>query len=872
MSRQKNTPSKRNKVIEAVKNGIQSGELPAGKRIATVRELSANCNVSLSVVQKALQELMNEGLVECRGSDGFYVVGRQPSEHPPKSDRPAPTTGCVYLSFTHHSDLVWRHTYEEYDKIRDEQLLTLFSYARQHPEMCFSFEQAEIARIFLDEHPELLEEARKLVREGLLDLYGAFCIPDLNMVSGESLFRNFELGQAIYQKLFGRSTPFARMSDAFGMCAQLPQICALCGMDYLVAARTPNAPDSLDVSKPFRWNGLDGETHVDVFSQLACITHLGYDYNVPLITSGESRLRQDVATAKELPGDVWLVYMTEETVLRPAIFPILAEANQAGGKPIQMASATDYVKTFRKLPEFTGEFNPTLTGCYTTRIGVKQGIRLAETRMFQAEFLDALRGDWRDYTPEWRDLLLAEFHDAACGCHVDSANAQIMNKLSCAADVFHAQPGTTVVNFNNTQAPQLVEANFAPAGIPCQAIEDGRIAFVAELPPCGVRTFQNSPQPPSPARDCPPVFDTAFFHVDFSTPDPVIVNRQGENVFAASGFGEILIRFDCGSMWSSKLFSDWRGRKYQRETILSCRCGKVFYEVITEGDILPGAPENGNVSNHWPGFGSLRFRKQYRFFRELDYFTLRLTLDWEGHDTRIAIRFPTAVNPHRATATYETPCASIVRKPYFEVPEDFGDTLKPLSHKADYTSAHGDWPALNWVDLCDYEKGLAVANTGTPGHQLTAGAILISLLRSGSLTQDGQFAPPPGSYDNGRHIYNFAFRPHSYPGLTQAYDLGVRLNRQPATVMETLPEGSALQWDSTAVALSALRPMSDGTILLRFYETIGQKARINLTGHLLRGKSLWRATPFGKPLSPLPDTCLDFHPFEIKNLILQPQL
>jgi len=861
-------PNKRGKVVEAIKNGIMSGELSPGERIATIRELSNHCGVSLSVVQQAMKNLETDGFVECRGAQGFFVSEKKRTisqKRFAKNEK-----GHLFLCFTHHSDLVWRHNYEYYDNEREKQLLALFQYASKNPQMTFSCEQGAIAEDFFQKHPELLEDAKKMISDGRLELYGEYSIPDLNMISGESIFRDMELGLAVYKKLFNTGTNLVRMTDAFGMCGQLPQIAALCGFEYLAAGRLPNAPAELDTTAPFRWNGMDGETFVDVIDHLAnTITHIGYEYNVPVIYSGVTQLRNGLIAAKELPGNAWLNYMTEETVLRPEIFSLIAELNRSGGKQIRFGNMAEFVKTFNDLPEYSGEFNPTLTGCYTTRIRNKQLVRHAENNLFKAEFVDAITGNYRDLTSHWKELMKGQFHDAVCGCHCSDATGEIHAKLDFAASAFASGASTTVVNFNNISTPQYVEADFVPAGIPAQILDNGKIAFVTSLPPCGTKEFQTADLPAGKPVECASVFDTKFFHVDFSNPDPIIINKDGKNIFPAKGFGEIVMRFDCGSMWTSRFYSTWRGKEYQKENLVSVTRGDVFYTVVTEGEILPGKTDFGNEGNHWPGFKSLTFRKEYRFFHELDIFSLKLTLDWQGKNTKIAIRFPIDINVYDSSATYETPCGSALRKPYFEVPEEYSATLSLLSRKSDYNNACGDWPALNWVNLSDSTYGLTVANNGTPGHQLTGNNIMVSLLRSGTMTADGQFTPQEEAFDCGIHEYEFSFRAHASAEMGKAYETGIMLNRHPETVPGKIPEVSAINWDAPHIALSALRPLADGSILIRLYETVGMETFTEIGGSLPRDKEFYTASPFGEIIKKLPDGKLYFRPFEIKTIVIK---
>lgn len=865
-------PTKRQLVINEITENIRKGVFRPGERLSTVRDMSARFDVSLSVIQNAMKELMNNGFVECRGANGFYVSENSAITEAAEKKKPNPD-GRIYLSVQHHSDLVWRYTFEEYAKIRQEQIDHLLALAAEYKQLIFCFEQAEIARVYLDARPEMLDRVKTLVSQGRLELFGGICIPDLNMINGESIVRNMLLGRKYYAETFGREPVVSCMMDAFGMCAQLPQILVKSGFKYLRPGRMPNKPETITGHEPFLWYGAD-DTRIPVAPPTAEITHLGHEICLPIVYSHTNQLARTVPTLKYFEDDTLAVYMTEEGVIEEDLFWIIESVNRTGGgKKVEFGKVEDYCKAVegKNLPVFRGDFNPVFTGCYTTRIAVKQAIRTAESALFKAELFHAWVGNGRNFSNEWYELCLAQFHDAACGCHHDAPNEQIMGKLTgVIEEARNSLPrlrgsGFTVCTFNNIEGLQLAEGFAAPEGIEAQADGD-RIYFAAELPRCGVKSFGSSKAKPSAGTSCKPVFVTEHFRVDFSQADPVITDLHGKNIFPEHGFGELLIRQDIGTMWREKHLDYPRGREFQSEEVMEVLEGPVFYKVVTEGRVLDGPVRYGNLGNHWPGFESLRFRKEYLFPKHLDYFTLKLKLDFHGNNTKIMIRFPLNIKVAEAVGTYETPFASIVRKPYFEVPSEYSATCQALRSNADYDKAHGDWPALNWVNYSDIRYGLTVANTGTPGHQLNAGNIMVSLLRSGTEIVDGAMVPQEGSFDNGNHEFEFAFRPHSPLKMHKAYELGQILNRKPLVLKGASDKVEFLYWDAANIALSAVYEVPGGT-LIRLYEALGSDAEVCLNGEIIQGK-LYEASLGGEKYEEISTKNIRFRPFEIKTFLV----
>ena len=232
------------------------------------------------------------------------------------------------------------------------------------------------------------------------------------------------------------------------------------------------------------------------------------------------------------------------------------------------------------------------------------------------------------------------------------------------------------------------------------------------------------------------------------------------------------------------------------------------------------------------------------------------------------IKFPTTVDCHSARAIYQVPFGSMERKPYFEVPQNEIDTAQFLQRSDDYDSCKGDWPALNWVDYSDWNKALAVANNGTPGHQLKSGEIMVSLLRSGTQILDGCLMPQEGSFENGIHEYDFAFQAHRPDEICKAEQLGQVVNHPARAVAEKLPEGTLLQFSDDAIAVSAIRKTENG-ILVRAYETLGRYTTVSISGSLQEKRHIYNAEADGTVLEKENAHELYFKPYEIRTFIIK---
>lgn len=795
--------------------------------------------------------------------------------------------GRVFLTTMHHSDLTWQFPYEEYDRIREKQLNIVMKFFAEHSDYGFVIDQAYVLQDYLQRNPEKLEEIKKYFDNGngSLELIGGYSIPDMNIPSGETFLRNCMLARAYYEKVFHHTPDIASLMDSFGVPFQTPQMLATLGYRYLAPGRMPNAPEDLDVDSPFVWKGA-ADTSVTVVPQNGGIDNTSYVTNVPVLRNEDERFAETIRNLQNTEGNILAYYMTEFQMLDPGFFHHLEVANNDPNAPrkVQFGRLKDYCATLseKDLPVYRGEFNPVFTGCYTTRIGVKQGIRSAENALFAAELATALVGETPDLDAAWTQLSLGVFHDAACGCHHDAANADVIQKLNYAREAAEKNceaatgVGTSVavVNPSANSGLQMVQTTAAnlPAGVPAQRDGD-RCFFLVELPAYSIQAFPKAePGAAVDGKQRPTegyCGETDCFRFDFSSVMPKITSKRfRKSVFGQDRFGEIIFRHESGTMWSETIREVPYGAEYQDERVCSVEEGALFIKVTTEGAVRPGkTPISGNSGNYWPGFESLSFRKEYLFPRHLPYFRLRVTLRFAGCGTKVSLRIPVELEPLKAKALYHTPFAATERKPYFEVPYQYRETAQTL-RPGDYVNATGDFPALHWVDYSDADIGLSVANSGTPGHQLVGKEIRISLLRSGTHCMAGTMYPQPGSFDNGEHIYEFAFTDHAGADNTAAIALGEVLNRAPVCVPDSAGVNyhSLVSLDCKNIVVSAIYRKNEN-LILRAYECLGIETQCRL--HCSSALDCYAADVYGNATEKLNKHCVEFKPFEIRTFVLK---
>jgi GntR family transcriptional regulator len=75
-------------VDRAIRAAIQTGRLPAGAQLPTVRQLAVDLRVNANTIARVYVDLERAGIVETRRGVGTFVAGSQPSAGPRRGRDP----------------------------------------------------------------------------------------------------------------------------------------------------------------------------------------------------------------------------------------------------------------------------------------------------------------------------------------------------------------------------------------------------------------------------------------------------------------------------------------------------------------------------------------------------------------------------------------------------------------------------------------------------------------------------------------------------------------------------------------------------------------------------------------------------------------
>ena len=398
------------------------------------------------------------------------------------SERP-----ILYLSINNHFDPTWRRcwdkrfefkgqTFVSYADLEEYYLLDNLALAEAHAEYKFEAEFSLVVQKFFERQPERLEELRRLGHAGRFAVTGGGqVIVDANLITGESLVRNYLVGLLWVEQTLGQSTHIGVRNDGFGNSAQLPQILRGVELDWATGM-------SYSPALGRYWRGLDGSTILvktlpeageggGVWKYVPCPACHGTGTGAAAGASCAACNGRGIQVGPlcALPGEIeplafepygaaWIKLGPEELLPNPALID-WAKAHQ-GEYDVRFALEQDLSVHLRHLLDRVDtppedelhpgvELNPNNTGVYVTRIRTKQTARRQEHALLSVEWLHALAaaGGYAHpaghvhmagnmYPPGhaypstqleriWKDLLFTMFHDAITATHVDPSYTEI---------------------------------------------------------------------------------------------------------------------------------------------------------------------------------------------------------------------------------------------------------------------------------------------------------------------------------------------------------------------------------------------------------------------------------------------------------------
>lgn len=136
-----------------------------------------------------------------------------------------------------HLDLFWLGDYRNCLRRGDEVIESYLDRLDASADETFVIDTAIFAEHYLRTHPQDEERIQRLLGEGRLQIGAALIDRWENLVLGESIIRNIQIGRGAVKRAFGIDSPMVGHPDLPGLNSQTSQIYAQAGIEYYVTSR-----------------------------------------------------------------------------------------------------------------------------------------------------------------------------------------------------------------------------------------------------------------------------------------------------------------------------------------------------------------------------------------------------------------------------------------------------------------------------------------------------------------------------------------------------------------------------------------------------------------------------------------------------------
>jgi alpha-mannosidase len=841
---------------------------------ALISSLSPNGSEDLKILSKAMSEVDLEAL-EHEDQQSFDAALRR-SESTLSALRPLLQQATFRLTGNSHIDAAWLWPWTDTVDAVKRTFGTAVQLMNEYPGYTYTQSAAVYSQWMADKYPQLANQIKERIQDGRWELVGGMWLePDLNMPDGESLVRQLLVGQATFNRLYGKTTRIGWNPDSFGYNWQLPQIYKRSGIDYFVTQKMSwNDTNQLPL-KLFWWESPDGSKVLTYFphgyanrsldpprlaSDFASarsfspgMTEMMDLYGVgdhgggptrAMLDEGEHWMQPDKVIPHEEFGTAQPYFTKVEGELNP-VSPTWNYSTLAQGETSLPAPAAGKISVPTWKDELYLEFH---RGVFTTQADHKRNMRDSEEWLLDAEkyaslsWLDGQAYPGDELTSAWKHVLFNQFHDLAAGSGIgiiykdaqkdydqvrwatDEISTRSLGTLDARIDT-RTSNGVPVVVFNSL------------------AWQRGGVAEVSvQMPSTGVAglTLLDAKNQVVPSqvlsRDAGTNTYRALFHLQgvpslgYTVLHAVAGNRHFATELKSMGTtienASLRITVDPQTGCITSLFD----KKTNFETIAKGSCGnelQVFKDLPKEYDawnIDPGTLDAAPTLLHEAESvklveqGPLRSTIQIARTWQSSRFVQKITL-YTGDDHAIVTNDIDWHETHVLLKAAFSLAASSDKATY-EIP--YGTIDRPTTRNNSFEKARFEVPALRWADLGDGQHGFSLLNNSKYGYDATGNLLRLTLLRSPT-------SPDPDA-DREHHHFVYGLYPHGgdwKQALTvrHGYEFNYALRAMQVEAHEgsMLPEHSFASVAEDNVVLTAMKKTESGDgLVLRFYEWAGK--------------------------------------------------
>ncbi len=795
-----------------------------------------------------------------------------------------------------HIDTAWLWRLRQTRDKTGRSFASVINLMREFPDYKFMSPQAQLYDFVKQDYPELYEQIKEKIKEGRWEAEGSMWVEsDTNVVSGESLVRQFLVGKRFFRDEFGVDNKIMWLPDVFGYSAALPQIIRLADIDYFMTTKISwNEYDRFPFDT-FMWKGIDG---TEVLSHF-----------IPSRGGSDSNDFNTTYNANLDPRHIiggWKRYGNKD--LNKNVLCSYGHGDGGGGPTREMLENgvrmhkgvegcprvdMEFARTFfdrlkeevegsDRLPKWAGELYLEFhRGTLTAQARNKRYNRKNELLYHDVETLceiaHMLTG--ADYPADkildaWKIILLNQFHDIIPGSSIaavyedskvqyeeilasgkalanDALNAMTAKmKLDSDALVVFNTLGFDRDDIVETELPSTVDFHITDTDgsvLPMQVSADGKLVFLAkDVPAKGYKAFNivsGKAETGAPLKADASGAENGFYTLKFDDNMNISSLVFKENGRAVAPAGEVLNRLIA-----------YEDRPHNHDAWdIKCFYGEKFWNI----DNVDGCEvtENGavrTVVKVTRKFNLSTIEQNFIFYPHTARVDVRYVVDWKEKDIALKTDYPVDVNAVKAT---------------FDI--QFGNIERTTHENTTWDYAQFEVCGHKWADLSDNSFGFSVLNDCKYGWTVKDGHIKPTLLRSAT--------SPNHLQDREVHNFTYALYPHagtvaSSEVVEEGYSLNVPLycaqsKAHDGTLDDTL---SLVKADKSNIVIETVKKAEDSdALIVRLYETWNKKTDCVVTfgGELAAAAVCNLLEEKDEPLAFSGNSlALSFRPFEIKTL------
>jgi len=782
-----------------------------------------------------------------------------------KNSESAPVAGIIGHS---HMDTAWLWPIDETIEKCARTYANQLALMEQYPEYTFIQSSAYHSEVIRRYYPGLFSRIQKQVAEGRYEPNGGVWVEcDCNIVSGESMVRQFLWGQRFTRKYFGYTADAFWLPDTFGYSPAIPQIMKKSGVDYFLTTKMAWNDTNVFPYDTFYWKGLDG-TKV--------LTHLNKTHIWPSPKSLRAYVVDGPDSVKEKGvSNMRLLSFGFGDGGGGPEFEMLEMARRVtdleGLPKAEYTTVSGFMKrleeTVHEPTTYSGELYLELhRGTLTNQSPIKQHNRYAEIALHDLEYIlvrqAVAKGESASeekVAPLMETLLVNQFHDILPGTCIPSVHERSIRETgelierarALAVSEASAKPREDMVSLVNTLSFRREDVVYldVPGSLACGGVHQQRtesLLFGERLAVAGIRqpAFSSQAFPLSeaaPAGESPfyvegDTLTTPFARVTFDENGGISsfvdlgANRELVEGYPLNTF---LIAEDVPHDWDNWDVDADLERKFKPSAKLLSR------EVVSDGAV------------------EYRIRSAYRLTEKS---TLRQDMIFYAHSPEV--RFETEMDWNDDHRFLKTAFDTSIRTDEARFEVQFGCIKRSVNRSTDIEKARFEVSNQKYTDLSETRYGVAILNDCKYGISVQEGSLRLSLHKGGNR--------PDVTGDHGVHSCTYSFLPHA--GGFSAENVvqpAYCLNFRPVELMGEQVQPSLVEITGGNVLCETVKPCEDGekAFILRLYECEGGYAEsaVRIPGAREIIETNLLEDEQGEAVSG-GELRLVFHPFEIRTL------